>query len=100
MLESTSPEPSHAVTGFVPLGVEGGLDPRGLTSAEFVAAARERGFRGREPLEAYRALFRRDDPAPAAAVGLAPPPPAPISRTWIEGLTVKFALRFAEEEGN
>ena len=96
MLESISPETSHAVTGFVPLGVEGGLDPRGLTSAGFVAEARSRGFRGREPLEAYRALFRRDDPAPAAAVGLAPPPPPPISRTWIEGLTVKFALRFAD----
>lgn len=96
MLDSTTSETSPALTGLVPLGVSGGIDPRGLASPEFVDAARARGFRGREPLEAYRALFRRDDPAPAAALGLAPPPAPPISRTWIEGLTVKFALRFTD----
>ncbi|MGA1709510.1 MAG: hypothetical protein ACO4CI_12575 [Phycisphaerales bacterium] len=87
MLDSVSTEPSLAA-GFVTLGVKASLDPHGLTSAEFVAAARERGFRGREPLEAYRALFRGDDAMPAATLGLAPPPPPAISRTWIEGLTV------------
>jgi len=72
------------------------LDVRGMTSAQFVAEARRRGWRGREPLEAYRSLFRRDDASMLAPRGLAPPPPPALSRTDVEGLTVKFALRFAD----
>ena len=72
------------------------LDVRGMTSAQFLAEARRRGWRGREPLEAYRTLFRRDDPSALAPRGLAPPPPPVLSRTDVEGLTVKFALRFAD----
>ncbi len=72
------------------------VDPRGLTSAEFVAEARRRGHRGREPLEAYRAFFRADDAGPMERLGFTIPPLPPMTRTWVEGLTVKFALRFGD----
>ena len=67
------------------------LRPLGMTRAQFVAAARERGRTAHAALEAYRALFRE---------GVVPAwcevPDYPVTATLVEGATSKFVLRLTD----
>ena len=67
------------------------LRPLGMTRAQFVAAARERGRSAHAALEAYRALFRD---------GVVPDwcevPDYPVTATLVEGATSKFVLRLTD----
>ena len=67
------------------------LRPLGMTRAQFVAAARERGRTAHAALEAYRALFRD---------GVVPDwcevPDYPVTATLVEGATSKFVLRLTD----
>ena len=67
------------------------LRPLGMTRAEFVAAARERGRTAHAALEAYRAVFRD---------GIVPDwcevPDYPVTATLVEGATSKFVLRLTD----
>ncbi|MEY3142649.1 MAG: dual-specificity methyltransferase RlmN [Planctomycetota bacterium] len=67
------------------------LRPLGMTRAQFVAAARERGRTAHAALEAYRAIFRD---------GVVPDwcevPDYPVTATLVEGATSKFVLRLTD----
>lgn len=70
---------------------DGRLDPLGLTSEQFVTAARERGWSWERALAAYRSLHRRGA-APADAASQMIDQPPRIAQTFIDGSTVKFTL--------
>ena len=67
------------------------LRPLGMTRAEFVAAARERGRTAHAALEAYRAVFRDGVVADWCEV-----PDYPVTATLVEGATSKFVLRLTD----
>ncbi len=90
------PGQRDAVAVRVPLRLPAGPDLRGLTSDAFVAAARSHGGSSRDALEAYRRFFRSNDAAAIAALGLPAPAAPPMSATQVEGLTVKFSLRYED----
>ena len=67
------------------------LRPLGMTRAQFVAAARERGRTSQAARDAYRALYRE---------GIVPDwcevPDYPVTATLVEGATSKFVLRLTD----
>lgn len=68
---------------------DGLIDVLGLTSAEFVEAARQQRVNASDALGAYRAVFRRGEPAPSWTTAAV----APVVNTLHEHGTTKFIQR-------